>query len=222
ELASCVVVMMAAVVQFGGVRQIKRIRWIWLILVVVVIGFWTGHFVSISLIAGWSAEGVAWRVAPGLALVAAAAFLFPMLTKQNLYCNHLCPHGAVQQLVKPSGHSPRRRRLNATVANWFRQVPGIVLVCAYVAIVLRPSIELSNWEPFHAYLFRIASWSSLVFAGLSLLVAAILPMAYCRFGCPTGRLLDYLRFNARSGSLKRADLVVLVLVLFATIAKLVD
>ena len=29
-----------------------------------------------------------------------AAFLIPLTTKRNLYCSHLCPHGALQQLVK--------------------------------------------------------------------------------------------------------------------------
>jgi hypothetical protein len=55
-------------------------------------------------------------------------------------------------------------------------------------------------------------------AAASLAIAAVLPMGYCAFGCPTGRLLDYLRRTAISDRIQTADFVAASLLLFALIA----
>ncbi|WP_146534120.1 FMN-binding protein [Rubripirellula reticaptiva] len=187
----------------------------WLVAVVLVIGFWTGNLMSMALLAGWSAHGIAWRLAPGLASMAAVAFLVPPMKKANPYCNHLCPHGALQQLVKPSARSRRRIRLSPRVIPWLKMIPGVTLVAAYVAVVFVPTIDLASWEPFHAYLFRIASRSSLGFAIVTLVASAFIPMGYCRLGCPTGRLIDYIRLTATSDRIRRADIVAISLLMMA-------
>ena len=99
-----------------------------------------------------------------------------------------------------------------------RRLPGLTLCAAYVALVLLPTTDLASWEPFHAYLFRIASWSSLAFAFATLAVSAVLPMGYCRFGCPTGRLLDYLKRTASSDRLQVIDAVAVGLLIFALLS----
>ena len=58
------------------------------------LGFVNGDMVSQSLLVGWAQNGVAWRLAPGLVLLVAAAFLTPLLTRRQVYCHQLCPHGA--------------------------------------------------------------------------------------------------------------------------------
>ncbi len=201
----------------------SRLRWfrhrglrrLWLLAVVVIIGLWAGNLISLALISGWSAEGIAWRLAPGLAAIAAVAMLLPPLTKANPYCNHLCPHGAVQQLVKPLRSSRRRVAMSPSMTRWLARIPGITLVIAYLVLLVWPSIDLSSWEPFHAYLFRIAGWGSIALALLSLVVATMVPMAYCRWGCPTGRMIDYVRFSAASGRVHRADVVAVGLLVIA-------
>ena len=208
----------AATLKFAGVYRRRLFRRIWLIWVVIIIGFWAGNLVSMALIAGWSAEGVAWRLAPGLAAITCVAMLGPPLTKGNPYCNHLCPHGAIQQLVRPKPRSLRYRKLTPTLSRMLRRLPGLTLCAAYVALVLLPTTDLASWEPFHAYLFRIASWSSLAFAFATLAVSAVLPMGYCRFGCPTGRLLDYLKRTASSDRLQVIDAVAVGLLIFALLS----
>lgn len=208
----------AATLKFAGVYRRRLFRRIWLIWVVIIIGFWAGNLVSMALIAGWSAEGVAWRLAPGLAAITCVAMLGPPLTKGNPYCNHLCPHGAIQQLVRPKPRSLRYKKLTPALSRMMRRLPGLTLCAAYIALVLLPTIDLASWEPFHAYLFRIASWSSLAFAFATLAISAVLPMGYCRFGCPTGRLLDYLKRTATSDRLQVGDAVAVGLLVFALLS----
>ena len=208
----------AATLKFAGVYRRRLFRRIWLIWVVIIIGFWAGNLVSMALIAGWSAEGVAWRLAPGLAAITCVAMLGPPLTKGNPYCNHLCPHGAIQQLVRPKPRSLRYKKLTPALSRMMRCLPGLTLCAAYIALVLLPTIDLASWEPFHAYLFRIASWSSLAFAFATLAISAVLPMGYCRFGCPSGRLLDYLKRTATSDRLQVGDAVAVGLLVFALLS----
>jgi hypothetical protein len=41
------------------------------------------------------------------------------------------------------------------------------------------------------------------------------PMGYCQLGCPTGRLIDYLRRTARSDRIDFADVIAVTLLAFA-------
>ena len=206
---------------------VSRLRWhrktwfrrAWLIAVISVIGLWSGNLISMALVAGWSAEGIAWRLAPGLTAIAMIAVLMPPLTKGNPYCNHLCPHGALQQLIKPTGKSWRRIRVPRHMLPWISRVPGGILVVAYLMLLTVPATDLSGWEPFHAYLFRIAPQAMFIFAGATLIFAAMVPMGFCRFGCPTGSLLDYLRRKATSHRIETGDWVAVALLAIAFILR---
>ena len=197
----------------------KWFRRLWLVSVVAIIGLWSGNLISMALIAGWSAEGIAWRLAPGLAAIALLAALVPPLTKGNPYCNHLCPHGAIQQLVKPSTKSWRRVRVPKFWFPIISRLPAATLIVAYVMLLIVPTIDLSAWEPFHAYLFRIAPWAAFGLAVGSLVFASMVPMGYCRFGCPTGSLLDFVRRKTTSHRIELADWIVLSLFVFAVVIR---
>ena len=215
DVVCIAIVILLAIISRAGWFRNKVVRRVWLIAMVVVIGLWAGNLVSIALIAGWSAEGIAWRLAPGLATIAAAALLMPPLTKGNPYCNHLCPHGAVQQLIRPQSKSRRRLAIPAKWSRVLSWVPGTTLVVAYLVLITNSNADLSSWEPFHAYLFRIAGWVAIGLAIGSLIFAACVPMGYCRLGCPTGRLLDHLRRTASSSKVELPDYVSILLLVFA-------
>ena len=215
DLGTIGVLICLAVFSRMGLFRNRGVRRIWLFAVTIVIGLWAGNLVSMALIAGWSAEGIAWRLAPGLACITAVAIVFPPLTKGNPYCNHLCPHGAIQQLVRPGSKARRRFLFSPKWSRLLAWIPGVTLVAAYVMLVTNASTDLSSWEPFHAYLFRVAPWIAFAFALVSLGIAACVPMAYCRLGCPTGRLLDYIRRTANSAKWRLADTIVAILCGFA-------
>ena len=215
EIATVCVVVLSVILRRLGVFRRQPFRRIWLVAVIGIIGLWSGNLLSLALVSGWSAEGVAWTLAPGLACISAVSLLAPPLTKSNPYCSHLCPHGAFQQLFRPAANARHHVHLSPRWMNWLTKIPGATLVAAYIALILVPSIDLSSWEPFHAYLFRIAGWGSLCLAAGTLALSLVIPMGYCRLGCPTGRLIDYLRRSAQSDRVRIGDAIAVILLCFA-------
>ena len=163
-------------------------------LVIVSVGFVTGDLLAQSLFAGWASGGVPWRTAPGLVLLMAASLAVPWATRKPLYCMHLCPHGAAQELL--SHVAPKRWRiaLPKDFARGLRWMPGLLLALVTVVTILVLPIDLAGIEPFDAYLVRSAGWATIAIAVAGLLASLFVPMAYCRhFGCPTGALLNFIR-----------------------------
>lgn len=199
-----------------GTTRLRGVRWLqmlWLLILVGYFGLMTGNLISLAVLTGWAANGIAWKLAPGLFAVVAVSMLLPPLTKRNLYCTHICPHGAAQQLLRRlpvKSWKPRKK-----VLKYLTWMPGILLTAAVLVTLLHGAGNLSAWEPFSAWIWYVAGAGSIVFAVLTLAASVVIPMAYCRFGCPTGRLLDYLRHSARATRVTLADVVVVGLTLIA-------
>lgn len=187
------------------------------------LGLLHGDMVSQALLVGWAQSGSAWQFAPGLCLLVAVAFLVPLLTRKQVYCHQLCPHGAAQQLL----HSLALRRSRAGrlhpprwLVRILQTLPAWLLLGVLLVALLHWPFNLAALEPFDAYLFRIAGWATLTVAALGLLAACFVPLAYCRYGCPTGALLNYLRFHGHSDRLSRQDLAAAALLLLALALRL--
>jgi polyferredoxin len=66
-------------------------------------------------------------------------------------------------------------------------------------------IALVDLEPFDAYVPLVAGMPAIVIFVVSLALSLRFPMSYCRYSCPTGTLLDHLRFNRASARLTWRD-----------------
>jgi len=77
--------------------------------------------------------------------------------------------------------------------------------------------DLSKLEPFDAYNVLLSSigWIAVAIAGVGLIASLSVPMAYCKFGCPTGALLDFARVRGSLDHFSRGDLAAAVLVVLA-------
>ncbi len=207
DTGTAFVLLAAIVIGMTRLRGLRRVRICWNVVLVGYFGLVTGNLISLAFVMGWAAKGFAWRLAPGLAAVLLVSFILPVATKRNLYCSHICPHGAAQQLVKG-----RLKWKNGI--RWLRRLrwlPGMTLGAAVVVTLLGLNWNLAAWEPFNAYIWYVAGASSIVLAVVSLLLSAAVPMAYCRYACGTGRLLQYVRRSARSDRFVLADGVLLAL-----------
>jgi polyferredoxin len=173
-------------------------------LVIIYLGFINGDLVSLALLVGWAQNGVPWQNALGLVILVVAALSLPIATRTNVYCSHLCPHGAAQQLL------PRRWKqqapMNKTVLRWLVWIRPLLLVWVLLVTMMHWSFSLVDIEPFDAYSWRAATWPTILVAVVGLLASLRIPMAYCRFGCGTGAVLQFVRRHSRSDRLTSMDL----------------
>lgn len=174
-------------------------------------GFIAAEMLSQALFVGWARHGAPWRSAPGLVLLAAVALLAPALTRRQIYCHHVCPHGALQQLLM--------RRLgwqwspSGALARVLASIPVVLLILALLAGIGAMAMDLNRIEPFDAYLVSIAGGATVFIAIAGLLWSLVTPMAYCRYGCPTGALFKLVRFTGDAEKFGVRDWSALLIVL---------
>lgn len=224
------VLVAAALLAFGRAEWRRRWRLAFQVLLVGYVGFVSGDLLAQGLFAGWARSGVPWTTAPGLALLAAAALLVPWATRAPFYCHHVCPHGAAQELLwkvrmklSLRGRSGkdgagggaggcRALPLPAGVTRGLEFLPWALLFFALVIALTAVPFELAGIEPFDAYLIRSAGWATLAVAVVGLVAAWWVPQAYCRFGCPTGALLTFVRARGATDRFSARDAGALVFV----------
>ncbi len=188
-----IIIVAALLMAFTPLRGRAWCRHLHHVLLVLYGGFMAGEMLSQGLLAGWATHGTPWRNVSGLVLLAAVALLGPVFTSKHLYCHHICPHGALQQLLAkrlPFHWSPHRR-LDSVLS----KLPFLLLAFVLFSVAWALPVDLNALEPFDAYLFQVAGWASIAIAIGGLLWSLVTPLAYCRYGCPTGALFKLLRFT---------------------------
>jgi polyferredoxin len=206
------IIVMAIVLAFVGTHGRPWLRRGFQVVVIGYVGFFAGAPLAQSLFAGWTQNGVPWRSASGLVLLAAAALAIPWATRKPLYCQHLCPHGAAQELL---GHfAPRRWRfaLPKGLAAGLRWLPPLTLGVVVIITIMGLPMDLAHLEPFDAYSVRAAGAATVAIAVVGLVASLFVPMAYCRYGCPTGALLEFIRARGSTDHFGRRDVAALLLV----------
>lgn len=189
-----------------GLTSLRSHRWMRLGLQLVLIGYLgliNGDMLSQAMLVGWAQSGIPWRHAGGLVLLTAAALVVPLTTRRNVYCSHLCPHGAAQQLLKR--RLPWQLHLSPRWSRVLKLVPLLLLAWCLLVGMLALPFSLVDIEPFDAWVFPVAGWATIGVAVTGLVASLFVPMAYCRFGCPTGAMLNFLRFHSRSGEWTARD-----------------
>ncbi len=198
-----VIILAAFVMAFTPLRGRAWCRHLHHVLLVIYGGFIAGELLSQALLVGWAAHGTPWRTAHGLVLLTAVALLGPVFTGKQLYCHHICPHGALQQLVMRRLRfqwSPSKR-LEAVLS----KLPFVLLAFVLLSVAFVLPVDLNALEPFDAYVFRVAGWASIAIAVIGVLWSLVTPLAYCRYGCPTGALFKLLRFTGDADGLGMRD-----------------
>ena len=168
----------------------RRWHYVQLALNVVVLGLWTGTFLSYTLLMRFFSGGI--NIAT-FGMIAApfvmvwVAMLYPLIGRPGHYCANMCPFGSAQELV---GKLTRRKlrlspRLNRAL-NVFRNVLWGVLM---VLMLTATWTAWMDYELFTAFLYTSASAWVIALAVLFLVLSVWVPRPYCRFVCPTGSLL---------------------------------
>jgi uncharacterized protein with FMN-binding domain len=204
DIGTIAVTLLGVLIGLSPLRGRKWIRYPFLIVLLGYLGFVNGDLVSQALLVGWTQNGVPWRSMLGPLALTGAALLVPLTTRHNVYCTHLCPHGAAQQLLMR--RLPWQVRLGPQWHRALSLIPPVLLLWVVVVAVAGLPFSLVDIEPFDAYVPTIAGWATIAIAVVGLVASLFVPMAYCQYGCPTGALLGYLRRHGRSGNIAMRDL----------------
>ena len=209
------VIVVALVFSFTRLRRKVWLRRSFQVVLIGYVGLINGQILAQSLLAGWASTAVPWRAAPGLALLAAAALIVPWATRRQLYCSHLCPHGAAQELIGRVTHRWMKRppSLPRSLEHGMRWFGPMLIALVLFVTMLHVPFELAGIEPFDAYLIRNAGAATIAVAAAGLVAAAFVPMAYCRFGCPTGMVLSFVRSHGKADGFGRRDFAAGLIVL---------
>jgi len=213
DYGTLLVLVSGLIMAFTNLRGIKSVRIGYQIALILYLGFLNGDMVSQAFLAGAAQHGLPWKSAFGLSMLSVAALIVPLTTRKQVYCHQLCPHGAIQQLIK--GRMTKPKTLSRRVRQTLSLIPAALLILVVVSTLLAWPMNLASLEPFDAYLFRVAGWATITIAIVGLIASCFVPMAYCRYGCPTGAMLGFLRKHARSDQWSRRDSFALGLLIMA-------
>lgn len=193
----------ALLMTFTGLHGRPIVRTAWQVLLVAGLGLWLGQMVSLSLFVGWARHGLPGGPATGLVILGAIALLVPWATRRQAYCHQICPHGAAQELL---GSFPRLHvHLSPRVHQWLRRLPFLLLGVAFLVALRWPRWSLGQLEPFDAWLLSGIAVSTVVLAGLGLVSSLFVPQAFCKYGCPTGALLNFARTHNKNETWTKRD-----------------
>lgn len=207
DLGLLLVVLGALAMAFTRLMGKGWLRVAWQIVLVAGFGLWFGDLLSLAMLAGWSRHGVPWRSSPVLVLLVVVALAIPWGTKQQIYCHQLCPHGVLQEWL---GRVKRWRvALPPVLSRLLGYLPNVLLLAALVLSLTLVTFDLSQLEPFDAWILKQAAVVSSVIAVVGLVVSLFIPQAYCRFGCPTGALLKLIRSHGAGDHFGLGDGVIL-------------
>jgi len=211
QIATVIVVMGGLITGLSRLRKFRIVRLGLLISVIMVLGLLNGDMLSQATLIGWTQNDVPWAIATGLVTVSIAALLIPVFSKTQIYCHQLCPHGAVQQLTKR--RLPWQPQIPRLLSRKLQLLPfGLLIWCVIVSMLHLP-FSLVDLEPFDAWVYQAAGPVTITIAIVGLASSLFSPMAYCRYGCPTGALLQFIRFNSKSDMWNRTDWLATLLLL---------
>ena len=134
-----------AVIVGGVVTAFTRLKGTWFgrlawpVVVLAYLGFGAGALLSQAQLWGWAQGGVP-KGAVVLTALATAALVLPATTRRNVYCSHLCAHGAAQQLLL------RVARPRHTLPGWLRPLATVV-PWALLAVAILTTVASGRSHP---------------------------------------------------------------------------
>lgn len=168
----------------------RRLHLVQLVVNVVVLGLWTGTFVSYTLFlrlfaGGVSLSAIGTLAAPLLMLI--VALLYPLAGRSGHYCAHVCPFGSAQELAGKL--SRRKLRITPRVLRVLTALRNLLWGVLMALLLTGTCTAWIDYELFTAFIYSSASVWVTVLAMLFLVLSVWVPRPYCRFVCPTGVLM---------------------------------
>ena len=187
-IVALIVVLLGAVVPLF--YNNRRLHLVQLAVNVVVLGLWTGTFVSYTLFLRVFAGGVSLSAIGALAaplLMLIVALIYPLVGRSGHYCANICPFGSAQELAGKL--SQRKLRITPRVLKLLSVLRNLLWGVLMALLLTGTCTAWIDYELFTAFLYSSASVWVTVLAALFLVLSVWVPRPYCRFVCPTGALV---------------------------------
>ena len=187
-MVALIVVLLGAVVPLF--YNNRRLHLVQLAVNVVVLGLWTGTFVSYTLFLRVFAGGVSLSAIGALAaplLMLIVALIYPLAGRSGHYCANICPFGSAQELAGKL--SRRKLRITPRVLKLLSVLRNLLWGVLMALLLTGTCTAWIDYELFTAFLYSSASVWVTVLAALFLVLSVWVPRPYCRFVCPTGALI---------------------------------
>lgn len=168
----------------------RRLHLVQLAVNVVVLGLWTGTFVSYTLFLRVFAGGVSLSAIGALAaplLMLIVALIYPLAGRSGHYCANICPFGSAQELAGKL--SRRKLRITPRVLKLLSVLRNLLWGVLMALLLTGTCTAWIDYELFTAFLYSSASVWVIVLAALFIVLSVWVPRPYCRFVCPTGALI---------------------------------
>jgi len=168
----------------------RRLHLVQLAVNVVVLGLWTGTFVSYTLFLRVFSGGVSLSTIGALAaplLMLIVALIYPLAGRSGHYCANVCPFGSAQELAGKL--SRRKLRITPRVLKLLSVLRNLLWGVLMALLLTGTCTAWIDYELFTAFLYSSASVWVIVLAALFLVLSVWVPRPYCRFVCPTGALV---------------------------------
>lgn len=187
-IVALIVVLLGAVVPLF--YNNRRLHLVQLAVNVVVLGLWTGTFVSYTLFlrifaGGVSVSAIGALAAPLLMLI--VALIYPLAGRSGHYCANICPFGSAQELAGKL--SRRKLRITPRLLKLLSVLRNLLWGVLMALLLTGTCTAWIDYELFTAFLYSSASVWVTVLAALFLVLSVWVPRPYCRFVCPTGALI---------------------------------
>lgn len=185
------VLLFLTLIQFFFPKKLTKWRMPIKIAVVLILGFWMGTFLSLFSLYNWTIHGLNIWTKCFTFIILILSIVLPLFTDKSYYCSYLCPFGASQDLLgkvrsKKVKLSPQLRDFLSTLRE---KVFATIMLLLFTGV----SFDLTNIEPFTAFIYQSAAVPVIILAVLFLLLSIFIPRPWCRYVCPTGHLLNIIR-----------------------------
>ena len=187
-IVALIVVLLGAIVPLF--YNNRRLHLVQLAVNVVVLGLWTGTFVSYTLFLRIFAGGVSLSAIGALAaplLMLIVALIYPLAGRSGHYCANICPFGSAQELAGKL--SRRKLRITPRVLKLLSVLRNLLWGVLMALLLTGTCTAWIDYELFTAFLYSSASVWVIVLAALFIVLSVWVPRPYCRFVCPTGALI---------------------------------
>ncbi len=172
-------------------KVFMKFRTILQIAAVIIFGFWITQFISFAQIVNWVSGGINWRLQTIAAFIFLLSVLFPVLFGKAFYCTWVCPYGAAQELCGKVGS--KKAKIPPRVSEIIKYLREAIFTLVMILLWTGFVFDLNFIEPFSAFSVTKAGYWVPGLAAFFLILSLFIPKAWCRYCCPTGYILDWIR-----------------------------